>query len=80
MTLRRLSQPRTSTTPVVSVIVTTAARADAGMRCVMATSVIVPLASPLTTTDLPASRNLMVEAGSGKVQREKLFPLVLHSS
>src|SRR5260221_11706684 len=74
-TLRRLSQPRTSTVPVVRVIFATATRLE-DMREMTSTFVMDPLrmvaGSPEVTTYRPAtSRDLMVAAGMLKVQRGK---------
>src|SRR5260221_11477052 len=66
-TLRRLSQPRTSTVPVVRVTFATATRLE-DMREMTSTFVMDPLrmvaGSPEVTTYRPAtSRDLMVAAG-----------------
>ena len=80
-TLRRLSQPRTSATPVVSVMRATAIRAEPVIRVVTSTSVIAPVRSPeMTTVRDGTRRDLICAAVSVSFQREKRFPTRAQSS
>src|SRR5947208_6794718 len=72
-TRRTLSQPRTSTTPDVREIRTTAARAEAPVRRTIWTPLTEPLVFPLTTTLRPGTRRRerSVVASMSMLQRSK---------